>query len=129
MFNGGRNRGVRMALRGEQLFQHARCISDFDGIFDGFLRDADSLLAKRLQHIRFRHAFQSLKLNIADDRKLNYDKGDVDAAARSRLLNHARSHLVEKAITKQRLQIALYLSGVVDITLASRYVIKNIFSA
>ena len=43
--------GVRMTLGGQQLFQHADRVADFDRIVNAFFGNTDAPFAKRLEHI------------------------------------------------------------------------------
>src|SRR5882724_11471917 len=96
MLDAGLDRRIGMALRGQQLFDHARRSFDLDGIFDCFFGNADPLLAKRLQHIRLSDTVQAFELNIADDGQLFDFKDYIDAAAWADLSGYLGGDLVEK---------------------------------
>jgi len=96
MFDAGFDRRVRVALRGQQLFNHSRGIFYLNGIFDCFLGNADPLFAKSFQHIRLSDAVQAFELNIANDGQLFDFKDYIDATARADLCGHLGRDLVEK---------------------------------
>src|SRR5712692_4260783 len=129
MLDAGFDRRVRMALRGQHLFNHARGIFDLDGIFDCFLGNADPLFAKSLQHVRLRDTLQTFELYIANDGQLFDFKDYIDAAARADFGGDAGCNLVEKPESQDRLQVARDLGIAVCVTRSRLNVIEDVVFA
>src|SRR5215211_1760695 len=99
----------------EQLFNNSHRIADFDRVVNALLRDADASLAKSLEHIRFRHALETFKGEITNNRQLFDFENDVYATSRTVFNQHARVSFVEEGQRQERLIIALDLLDVVRI--------------
>src|SRR6266436_5395970 len=106
MLDAGFDGRVGMALRRQQLFDHAGGSFYLDRIFDCFFGNADTLFAKRFQHVRLSDAVQAFELNIANDGQLFDFKDYIDAAARADLSGYLGPDLVEKSESQERLQVA-----------------------
>ena len=118
-----------MAFCGQQLFQDARGISDFDRVLDCFFRDADTPFAKSLQHVRFGNAVQAFELNVANDRQFFDVESNDNAAARAIFDRDSGFGLVEKSQREDGLQVAFDLGRIVGIAGASLNVIDDVVFA
>ena len=86
-----------MPSRGEKLLDHADRVTDLHRIVNAFLRNTDASLAECLEHVGFRHALETLKGHVTDDRQLFDFENDVDAAAWTVFDQHASCGLVEES--------------------------------
>ena len=103
------NGGVRMAACGKQFFQNADRVADLYWIVNAFLGNTHAPFAKSLQHIGFRHAFQTFKLQIPNNRQFLDLEYHVDATPRAFFGQDSGGGLIEKAQCQNRLQVALNL--------------------
>src|SRR6266849_3479103 len=105
MLDAGFDGRVGMALRRQQLFDHAGGSFYLDRIFDCFFGNADTLFAKRFQHVR------------------------LSDAARADLSGYLGPDLVEKSESQERLQVASDLGLAVGVARSRLNVIEEIIFA
>src|SRR2546430_14780217 len=107
-----------MALRRKQFLDGAFGDLYFDRIEDRFFRTSDALFTKGLQDIRLGNALKTLKLDVANDRKLFNFKDHHHATTRRIFGVNASADFFKEVQREDRLKITRNCRFAVDISSA-----------